>query len=206
MPSPPYSVEEPRLSPRWVALEGIVGSGKTTTAEIIGAKLGVPTVLEPSAKHPFLDAYYEDPSRFALETELAFMALHLHQFKQSEHQGELITDFAPSKDLLFAELVLSGSDLDLLEAVNTHLWHERPIPSLVLFLDPPVTECIRRIRSRGRAYEQSLGEADLEQLRNKYLAGLGRLGAEVFRVVLDGSESREHVASRALDRVARPGT
>lgn len=179
---------------KWFAIEGLVGAGKTTTAELIGADLGIPTILEEIERHPFLDDYYRDPSRFALETELAFMAIHMHQIKHASHLQAIVSDFAPAKNPIYGEVNLSASDAAFLRRTDEQVWEELPRPDIAIFLDVPAETCVERVRLRGRPMEQGLTLEQLEQLRSAYMSGLERLARRVVRLELDGRESPEEVA------------
>ncbi len=85
-----------------VALEGLPGSGKTTTAKLLAEKRGGSYVHESSAKHPFLEAFYSDIERYKFETELCFVLLHYHQYRdlQRDTQDLVILDYSPIKGLV----------------------------------------------------------------------------------------------------------
>ncbi len=123
------------MTPRWVAIEGLVGAGKTTTAELVGASLTGSLVLEGIELHPFLDDYYRAPDRFALKTELAFMAIHLHQIKCAAHRQVLISDFSPAKNPIYGEVNLSVSDVAFLWRTEDYLWQDLQRPDVAIFLD-----------------------------------------------------------------------
>jgi deoxyadenosine/deoxycytidine kinase len=180
----------------WLAIEGIVGAGKTTTADLLGERTGLVATLEPTDRHPLLDAYYADPRRFALATELVFMALQAHQVTAIGGPG-FVSDFAPAKNFVFARLSCDAADLALLEAVDRRLWRDLPRPDLTVVLDVPAEVCLERIARRGRGYELGLGVADLERLRAGYERSLPALGADVRRIALTGAESPDEVADAA---------
>jgi deoxyguanosine kinase len=179
----------------WLAIEGIVGAGKTTTAELIGEQTGLRAVIERSEDHPFLADYYRDPGRYALETEIAFMLLQLHQMRDQNPPTGVVTDFSPAKNLVFARTNSSTEDQRFLADLHDRLWSGFRQPDLAVFLDVPADACLTRITSRGRDYERGIQIADLELLQAEYLALLGTLGIEVEVVALDGTEPPDVVAT-----------
>jgi deoxyguanosine kinase len=185
----------------WYAIEGLVGAGKTTTTQLVAPNLRLRAVVEQTDKHPFLAAYYRDPHRFAFETELVFMMIHLHQIKEAS--GAILSDFSPAKNIIYAERQLRGPDLVLLQKVDQRLWRDLPRPRVAIFLDVPPKICLERIRRRGRVFEQGLTLAYLESLRDGYLARLSTLAIEIVRIELVGDELPEHVAARVADQVAQ---
>lgn len=183
----------------WLAVEGVVGSGKTTTAALVGQLSGVEVALERLDEHPFLESYYRDPSRYAVETELGFMLIQLRQLRESLGNGSLVTDFAPAKNMIFARLETGGDDLRLLEAVDARLWRDMPRPDMTVVLDAPLDVCRKRLVARGRPYEQGLGLGELDRIRDGYLESLASLGAAVVRIELAGTESPEEVAEAVME-------
>lgn len=182
----------------WLAIEGVVGAGKTTTASLVGRRAGVEAALERLDEHPFLEAYYRDPKRYAVETELAFMLIQIRQLRESLGGGHLVTDFAPAKNLIFARLESRDDDLRLLEMADARLWRDLPKPDLTVVLDAPLKICRDRLVARGRPYEQGLSVSDLARIRNGYLDNLDTLGAIVTRIELTGAETPEEVAKTVL--------
>lgn len=182
----------------WLAIEGVVGAGKTTTSSLVSQLTGAESALERLEEHPFLDDYYRDPARYAVETELAFMLLQLHQLRRLAGSSLLISDFAPPKNLIFARLETTGEDLRFLEAVDAYLWKEMPQPDLAVFLDVPPQICLERVRARARPYEMSLRVDDLKRIRDAYVGSLDSLAGTTLRLELEGGETREEVAGRVI--------
>jgi deoxyadenosine/deoxycytidine kinase len=187
--------------PRWLAVEGIVGAGKTTTAVLAAEQLGIPSILERPDEHPLLGAYHESPERYALETELIFMAMHRHCVREAGGVEDMLSDFSPAKDLIFAALTLGGDDMDVLQLVDGRLWPGAESPSVAVFLDVPIAECLRRAKERGRWYEVDLSEPYLERLRERYMKDLSILAKRVIKIDLDGDEQPSEVATIFCDAV-----
>lgn len=184
----------------WLAIEGAVGAGKTTTGELLAAATGLTWSRERSENHSFLIDYYADPVRFAIETELAFMLLQLREMKLRDGvAAAAVSDFAPAKNLVFARMWLPPEDLMLLEAIETRLWRGLPAPDRVVYLDVPSPVCLERIRRRGRPYEKGLSVADLDRIKAAYEDSFASLGREVSVLKLTGSEQPAEVVTRVID-------
>jgi deoxyadenosine/deoxycytidine kinase len=158
-------------------------------------------VEERSGQHPFLVDFYEDPARFAIETELAFMLIQLGGVKTVSASDGLVSDFAPAKNLIFARLQLPKEDVSLLEMVEARLWRTLPQPDVVVYLDVPLPVCLDRIAQRGRNYEQHLTINDLNRIKDGYRSSLQSLGDVVHELKLSGDESAEEVALRVISLV-----
>jgi len=186
-----------------IAVEGSIGSGKSTTASLLARELSYGVLLEQTERHPFLADFYADPERNALQTELAFLVIHYHQLVSRRETGQLVMDFSPGKDLVFGRLNLHDGDLRLFEQVSQNLYKRIRMPDLAIFLDLPLRTLQHRIRQRGRPYEQRIPDSYLERLRESYLANFGLLAAAVEVLSVGADDSADVVADRALALVTR---
>lgn len=158
--------------PRYLAVEGPIGVGKTTLARKLATILHYPLLLEPAADNPFLARFYREGRRHALPTQLFFL---LHRVQQlaglPEHDlvgPNLVADFLIEKDRLFAQLTLDENEFQLYQQIHDNLAIHPPHPDLVIYLQAPVDVLVDRIRRRGVAYEQDIEEAYLESLATAY--------------------------------------
>jgi deoxyguanosine kinase len=180
-----------------VVLEGGIGAGKTTTAALLAERLQVPVILEDTDRHPFLPAFYEQPDRYALETELGFVLLHAHQLKKM-HTRFCVADFSIAKDLVFAKLSLGSEELQVFQAVYD--WATRSLgkPQLVVFLEVGVEAMLARIRVRGRHYESGISEPYLTRLLDEYILHMADLGDKVVRLPVAPEDTPAQVADAVL--------
>jgi deoxyadenosine/deoxycytidine kinase len=158
--------------PRYLAVEGPIGVGKTTLARRLAAVLKYPLLLEPAVDNPFLARFYREGRRHALPAQLFFL---LHRAEQladlPEHDlvgPNLVADFLMEKDRLFAELTLDENEFELYQRIHDNLELHPPHPDLVIYLQAPVDVLLERIRRRGVAYEQHIEQAYLESLATAY--------------------------------------
>jgi deoxyadenosine/deoxycytidine kinase len=163
---------EGRELPRFIAVEGPIGVGKTTLANKLAEAFGYPTLLEPAAENPFLDRYYREGRRHALPTQLFFL---LHRAQQIENIGandllgrSLVADFLIEKDNLFARMTLDDNEYALYRQIHDNLAIHPPTPDLVIYLQAPVSVLQSRIRDRGIVYERDIESGYLENLANAY--------------------------------------
>ena len=172
------SVSEPspqdrfKDAPRYIAVEGPIGVGKTTLAQRLAETFRVPLLLEPAAENPFLDRYYADRKANAMSTQLFFL---LHRARQVQDIASndllgpnLIADFLIEKDPLFAELTLDNEELKLYKQIYDSLNIDPPQPDLVVYLQAPARVLQDRIRTRGIRYERQIDDLYLEQLADAY--------------------------------------
>jgi deoxyadenosine/deoxycytidine kinase len=168
-PSDPLLLPE-RL--RYVAVEGVIGVGKTALAERLARRTGARVVLEQFEENPFLPAFYADPARWAFQTQLAFLASRFRQQKDLAG-GDLfhraaIADYTFDKDRIFAHVTLAGDELRLYETLFALMEPNAPVPDLVVYLRSSVDRLLHNVALRGRAYEAAIEGAYLEELSAAY--------------------------------------
>lgn len=156
-----------------IVLDGCVGAGKSTLATGLAAHRGSKLLLEQFDQNPFLPAFYENPEVYALETEFMFLLLHFHQLKQraqeDNNSNEVLSDFHFGKDLLYAELNFADSEiLSLFRQLYDFLNRMVTTPSLLIGLSATTELVIRRIKSRGRAFELDIDPSYYERLNSAY--------------------------------------
>ncbi|HHD11362.1 MAG TPA: deoxynucleoside kinase [Deltaproteobacteria bacterium] len=157
---------------RYIAIEGPIGVGKTTLAELLAAELGARTLLEDVDSNPFLPKFYEDPKKYAFQTQVFFL-LSRYQQQRELSQYELfntsvVSDYLFAKDRIFAYLNLDENELALYEQLYRLIDARVPKPDLVVYLQASSEVLIERIKKRGKYYEQKITEEYLKRLVDAY--------------------------------------
>lgn len=157
---------------RYVAVEGVIGAGKTTLARMLARRAGARLVLEQFEENPFLPAFYADPGRWAFQTQLAFLASRFRQQKdlaaRDLFQQQVVADYTFDKDRIFAHVTLSGDELQLYETLFALMEANAPVPDLVVYLRSSVDRLVHNVALRGRAYEAGMAPAYLGELSDAY--------------------------------------
>ena len=160
-------------SPEFIVVEGPIGVGKTTLARRLADSLRTTLLLEQAEENPFLPAFYRDSRAAALPTQLHFLfqrARQVQALRQSDlFRRDHVADFLVQKDELFARATLNADELDLYYQVYNRLALDTPAPDLVIYLQAPVDVLLRRIRSRGFAYERRIEEDYLKRIADAYV-------------------------------------
>ena len=158
--------------PRFIAVEGPIGVGKTALAQRLADSLSASLILEEVVENPFLERFYRDGRSAALPAQMFFLfarARQLETLRQSDLFASVrVADYLVAKDRLFAELNLDPDELALYDQVADKLGVEAPIPDLVIYLQASVDVLMERIARRGIDYERMLDRSYLERLADTY--------------------------------------
>ena len=157
---------------RYIAIEGVIGVGKTSLAKLLAEKLNARLVLEQYYENPFLDKFYKDRERYAFQTQIFFLLSRYKQqqqlFQRDLFHEYLITDYLFDKDKIFAHINLKGDELKLYEMLVGMLEKNIPVPDLVIYLQATVERLMSNIRKRGRPYEKNISEDYIRELSEAY--------------------------------------
>lgn len=158
--------------PRYIAIEGPIGVGKTSLAKRLAKSFNYDMLLENSDENPFLERFYHNPKQTALATQLFFLFQRAHQI-QDLRQDDMfepirVADFLMEKDQLFAKQNLDADEYELYENVYQHLTIDAPTPDLVIYLQAPVEVLMQRIQTRGIPAEQLIDQDYLLKLIDAY--------------------------------------
>ena len=156
----------------YVAIEGPIAVGKTSLAKLLSERLGARLILEGFGENPFLTDFYEEPERYAFQTQLFFL-LQRYQQQQELRQVDmfhnlLIADYMFVKDRLFASLNLDEKEMTLYDTVANLLEKNVISPDLVIYLQADTDTLMRNIARRGRDMEKNISEEYIDALNQLY--------------------------------------
>src|SRR6056297_866342 len=156
----------------YIAIEGVIGVGKTSLANILSEKLNSRLILEKFEENPFLGDFYKDRNRYAFQTQLFFLLSRFRQQKEfiqtDVFHRNLITDYIFAKDKLFAYLNLDENEIVLYDQLYNILSREVSKPDLVIYLQADTDRLMKNINSRGRQFEKNMDRSYIESLNQFY--------------------------------------
>jgi deoxyadenosine/deoxycytidine kinase len=161
-----------RTTGRYIAVEGPIGVGKTALARRLATEFGSRLLLEQVEENPFLRRFYEEPERYAFQTQLFFL---LERYRQQHELGQLdlfsqgtVADYLFAKDAIFAALTLNADEFQLYQQIFQLLDRRLPRPDLVIYLEARPEVLLRRLRKRDRDFERSIAPEYLERLTEAF--------------------------------------
>lgn len=156
----------------FIAIEGVIGVGKTSLAKLLTNRRNARLVLEQFEDNPFLPKFYEDRDRYAFPTQMAFLA---SRFKQQQQmlskdlfQQLTISDYIFEKDRIFARLNLEEDELALYDSIFNIMTGISATPDLIIYLQSSVDRLMKNIRDRDRDYERHISAEYLRDLSEAY--------------------------------------
>ncbi|MDR3611691.1 MAG: deoxynucleoside kinase [Ignavibacteriaceae bacterium] len=157
---------------KYIAIEGVIGAGKTSLAKKIKDRLNAHIIYEQFEQNPFLEKFYNDRKRYAFQTQMFFL---INRYKQQQGLDQqdlfneyVICDYTFEKDRIFAYLNLSGEELKLYESIFPLLSRVLRKPDLVVFLQSNVDRLMYNIKKRSRKIERNLTRSYIEELSEAY--------------------------------------
>lgn len=156
----------------YIAIEGVIGAGKTSLAHLLEQRMGGRIVLEEFEENPFLEDFYRDPEHYAFQTQIFFL---LSRYRQQEQimqydlfERRIIADYMFVKDRIFATLNLNEKEMTLYNMLARILEKRIIKPDLAIYLKASTKKIMHNIRKRGRSYEKQIKEDYIEALNNLY--------------------------------------
>ncbi len=162
-----------RDRPRFIAVEGPIGAGKSTLARLLADSFGARLVEEKPEDNPFLGPFYADPTRHALSVQLCFL---LQRYAQQADlaQGDLfarggvVADYLFAKDRLFATMNLPPAEFALYDKIYATLAPRAVPPDLVVYLQARTEVLLHRISHRGRREEAPIAPEYIRKVAESY--------------------------------------
>ncbi|MDH3943169.1 MAG: deoxynucleoside kinase [Anaerolineae bacterium] len=177
----------------YIAIEGVIGVGKTTLARMLQPRFEAEIQLEVFEENPFLANFYEDRARYAFQTQIFFLLSRYHQQRRAVRDTvgnghNLLTDYTFTKDSLFAGINLEGDELEMYQRVHEALGEKVMAPDLVVYLRADTPVLMQRIAMRDRPYERNMQSEYIEMLNEAYDGYFGRKGRGSGVLVIECNE------------------
>jgi deoxyguanosine kinase len=200
----------------YIAIEGVIGVGKTTLARLLQPAFQSALLLE-ALRRILSYRFLRRPGTLCFSTQIFFLLSRYHQQRRTVQEVvasgvNLISDYTFEKDSLFARINLHGDELEMYYRVHEALAEKIPPPDLIVYLRASPGVLMQRIASRDRSYERNMEFEYIAQLHGAYedFFGDSHQGAEVLSIDTDqldyvkDSEALKYVEERLRQALKLP--
>ncbi|MBN2138635.1 MAG: 2-amino-4-hydroxy-6-hydroxymethyldihydropteridine diphosphokinase [Sedimentisphaerales bacterium] len=156
--------------PQLISIAGVIGAGKTTLAERLSEELGCRVLREPYDTNPFMPKVYAGRTELALDSQLYFLNGRVEQLNRGDLPAgqAVLSDYIFEKELIYARLLLNDEQLSLYSKQYEALRDAPATPVLVIYVRDSADNCLERIHSRNRPYEQQIRKDFIDALIDDY--------------------------------------
>lgn len=163
----------PEISdPKYIAVEGVIGVGKTTFAGMLAERLDAELINEEVLENPFLVDFYKNRKRYAFSCQLYFLISRFQQQQQLVVRDlfaqRIVSDYIFGKDSIFASVNLTDRELTLYNKIAPVLTADIPKPDLAIYLQASTPTLLKRIQNRNFSFEKSIDYDYIEVLNKAY--------------------------------------
>jgi len=156
----------------YIAVEGVIGVGKTTLTTLISREYNAKAILEDVDGNPFLAYFYEEPERYAFPTQIFFLLSRYNELRKLTNRElftkRILADYIFDKDKIFAHINLDHKERALYDKIHNLLYRDIVTPNLIIYLQANLDTIMERIKKRGRNYEKGISEEYIKLLIQSY--------------------------------------
>ena len=160
------------IEPRFIAIEGAIGAGKTSLVNLLGENYGARLMLEETEANPFLSKFYEDKEAYSFQTQIFFLLSRYNQYMQLAQRdlfnSVVVIDYLFQRDKIFARLNLEDHEYNLYEQIFSLIDAKAPKPDLVIYLQASTEVLQERVAKRGRDYEAFMDPDYLDSVNKAF--------------------------------------
>lgn len=160
------------IEPRFIAVEGAIGAGKTSLVNLLEQQYGARVILEENDSNPFIAKFYEDQETYAFQTQIFFLLSRYNQYMELAQRdlfnSVVVIDYLFQRDKIFARLNLEDHEYRLYEQIYNLISSKAPKPDLVIFLQASTEVLLERVSKRGREYESFMDPDYLDSVNKAF--------------------------------------
>ena len=160
------------IEPRFIAVEGAIGAGKTSLVSLLEQQYGARVILEDNDSNPFIAKFYEDQETYSFQTQIFFLLSRYNQYMELAQRdlfnSVVVIDYLFQRDKIFAQLNLEDHEYRLYEQIFNLIGPKAPKPDLVIFLQASTDVLLERVSKRGREYESFMDPDYLDSVNKAF--------------------------------------
>ena len=165
-------MKKPTIEPRFIAIEGAIGAGKTSLVNFLGEQYDAHLILEDNDSNPFISQFYEDKEAYSFQTQVFFLLSRYNQYMQLAQRdlfnSVVVIDYLFQRDKVFARLNLEDHEFSLYEQIFNLIDTKVPKPDLVIYLQASTEVLQERVAKRGREYEAFMDPDYLDSVNKAF--------------------------------------
>ncbi len=183
-----------------IFIDGVVGVGKSTLGEILSKEFDVPFYKEPVYDNPLLDKFYHDKKTYSFSLQVFFLNKRFQMVEEASGTGAIF-DRSLYCDVIFANILnksgdLSNEEFDLYKDLTNNMFEHLEEPKLTIYLETNVENAMKKIKERGRDYEQIVPKEYWESLNSNYREYFDSYNGEVLKINVDNLDFRDNKEDR----------
>ena len=160
------------IEPRFIAVEGAIGAGKTSLVNLLEQQYSARVILEENDSNPFIAKFYEDQETYSFQTQIFFLLSRYNQYMELAQRdlfnSVIVIDYLFQRDKIFAQLNLEDHEYRLYEQIYNLISSKAPKPDLVIFLQASTEVLLERVSKRGREYESFMDPDYLDSVNKAF--------------------------------------
>ena len=160
------------IEPRFIAVQGAIGAGKTSLVNLLEQQYGARVILEENDSNPFIAKFYEDQETYSFQTQIYFLLSRYNQYMELAQRdlfnSVVVIDYLFQRDKIFAQLNLEDHEYRLYEQIYNLISSKAPKPDLVIFLQASTEVLLERVSKRDREYESFMDPDYLDSVNKAF--------------------------------------
>jgi deoxyadenosine kinase len=169
----------------YISISGLIGAGKSTLADALGAAMELPVYHEPVADNPYLELFYGDMRKYAFPMQIWLLNA---RFRQQQEiiwaKRGAVQDRSIYEDSIFASMLersglMESRDYNTYTGLFDNMSSFMRTPTMIVWLDVEPTTAYARIKARGRACEVDVTLDYLVALHAAYDSAMVRISRTI---------------------------
>lgn len=159
----------------YIAIAGNIGSGKTTLTKMLSKHYGWKQYLEPVAENPYIDDYYKDISRWALNMEVFYLKQRFKNLLEIQHSKETVIQDRTIFEGVYVFAAnnrkmgnMDQRDYETYMELFESMMEVVEMPELMIYIKSSIPTLVKHIEKRGRDFEKSIRIDYLQGLNKRY--------------------------------------
>lgn len=179
----------------YIEILGALGTGKTSLARVFQEKAGFSLAIESEealARLPFVKPYLSNPTKYGLQGALNFFAFHFNNLSETIYtapeNASIVSEWSPVSQYAYGHDILLPCELEAIAQLVECSQKKLPSCDLIIHIDLPLDEHLKRINQRGRETETNIPLSFVQSIRTNIEKALTKFAGNTPVLKLDSSK------------------